>query len=95
MIFQGLNMLAAVGQGALVLPRLVILRYKGQQGALEDDVQDGKSEKETIALVGKGVTFDSGGLNIKPTNFIEEMYMDMGCVHTIARLRLLSVNFVV
>jgi len=34
-------------------------------------------KKNEIALVGKGITFDTGGLNIKPTNSIEDMYMDM------------------
>lgn len=32
--------------------------------------------KETIALVGKGVTFDTGGLNLKPTGYMEDMYGD-------------------
>lgn len=54
--------------GASREARLIILKYKGQNSG------DG----EAVALVGKGVTFDTGGLNLKPTNFIEDMYMDMG-----------------
>lgn len=64
---EGLRMLAAVGQCARWQPRLVVLEYKGaEQG------------EETTAFVGKGITFDSGGLNLKPTSFIEDMHMDMG-----------------
>jgi len=61
----GLNMIASVGQGASVLPRLVIVEYNGNP-----------SSNEKIALVGKGITFDTGGLNLKPSGFIEDMYID-------------------
>jgi leucyl aminopeptidase len=63
----GLNLFASVGQGASVPPRLVILRYRG----------DPQNPSNEIALVGKGITFDTGGLNLKPTGSIEEMYLDM------------------
>ena len=53
-------MLAAVGQGARTPPRLVVLEHRGAA-----------EEVGTVALVGKGVTFDTGGLNLKPTGFIE------------------------
>jgi leucyl aminopeptidase len=46
-------------------PQLIILEYRG-----------GKKEKP-IVLVGKGVTFDTGGLNLKPESGINEMHMDM------------------
>ena len=62
----GLNMMAAVGGAATCPPRLILLEYNGAS-----------SSDETIALVGKGVTFDTGGLNLKPTGFIEDMHMDM------------------
>ena len=48
--------------GACVRPRLVMLEYRGDP-----------SSDDTIALVGKGITFDTGGLNLKPTGFIEDM----------------------
>ena len=57
---EGLRMLAAVGQGARTPPRLVVLEHRGAA-----------EEVGTVALVGKGVTFDTGGLNLKPTGFIE------------------------
>ncbi|GBC62749.1 leucyl aminopeptidase [Desulfonema ishimotonii] len=55
----------AVGQGSAAKPRLVILEYKA------------KRAKKTVALVGKGVTFDSGGLNLKVGGGISNMKMDM------------------
>lgn len=66
-IKEELNLINAVGKGSDNPPRLIILEYKG----------DKKSPNKT-ALVGKGVTFDTGGLNLKPTNYIENMKMDMG-----------------
>ena len=63
----GLNMLQAVGQAARWEPRLILLEYKPIK---EDDTMP-------IVLLGKGITFDTGGLNLKPTNFIENMHLDM------------------
>lgn len=66
---KGLMMHLAVGQAANSPPRLVILEYSG------DD-----STNEKTALVGKGITFDTGGLNLKPTGYMETMHLDMhGC----------------
>ncbi|KDO27530.1 hypothetical protein SPRG_06797 [Saprolegnia parasitica CBS 223.65] len=64
---EGMNMMVLVGQAAVVPPRLVILEYSGNPSA----------PSEKIALVGKGITFDTGGLNLKPTGFIEDMHTDM------------------
>ena len=64
---EKLNLLLAVGSGSAVDPALVILEY---QGAPESS--------DLTMVVGKGVTFDSGGLNLKPTHFIEDMRADMG-----------------
>jgi leucyl aminopeptidase len=63
---NGLNLIYAVGQGSLTPPRLIIIDYKG----------DPHSEKRT-AIAGKGITFDSGGQNLKPTGHIEPMRIDM------------------
>ena len=62
----------AVAVGSRNKPRLVILEYR-KRGA-----------KKTIALVGKGVTFDSGGLNLKPTGSIETMKADMSGAAVVA-----------
>ena len=63
---QGLNLVLAVGRGAEFPPRMLILEYNGN-----------KSKKDKIALVGKGVTFDTGGLDIK-TRDMKDMKLDMG-----------------
>jgi len=60
---EGLCALYGVGVGSTALPRLLILEYNGGG--------------EKVALIGKGITFDSGGYNLKMTNFIETMKYDM------------------
>jgi leucyl aminopeptidase len=57
--------LVAVSQGAAEEPQLIVLRYEAG------------GDGETLALVGKGVTFDSGGISIKPSGGMHEMKMDM------------------
>ena len=78
---EGCRAMLAVGSGSTRPPRLVIMRYGG--GAAEPP----------IALVGKGVTFDSGGLSLKPSEGMADMKCDMagaatvvGVMHAIARL---------
>ncbi|WP_158240754.1 leucyl aminopeptidase [Telmatospirillum siberiense] len=61
-----LGLLQAVGQGSIHRPRLAVLRWSGR-----------RRRTSPIALVGKGVTFDSGGLGIKPSEDMEEMKGDM------------------
>lgn len=56
----------AVGMGSANPPRLLIMKY-APRGA-----------KAKLALVGKGITFDSGGLSLKPANAMETMKCDMG-----------------
>ena len=56
----------AVNQGSSQQPRLVVLHHKP------------KKSGQRIVLVGKGVTFDTGGYNLKPTGSIESMKIDMG-----------------
>lgn len=55
-----------VGEGSKATPRFIILEYKGI-----------RSKTKPTVLVGKGVTFDSGGLQIKPSTSMYEMHMDM------------------
>ncbi|KRX08256.1 hypothetical protein PPERSA_01186 [Pseudocohnilembus persalinus] len=62
---QGMNLHYCVGKGSKNPPMAINLTYKGNP-----------SSEEFIALVGKGLTFDAGGLNIKPTGFMETMYID-------------------
>jgi leucyl aminopeptidase len=81
---EGMHALLAVAQGSQEEPRFITLEYRG----------GGKSEKPLV-LVGKGVTFDSGGISIKPAERMEEMKFDMsgaaaviGAMHAIAELKL-------
>lgn len=64
----GMGMFMAVGRGSDNPPRLIVLRA-GPEGARD-------ARGRLVALVGKGVTFDSGGISIKPADRMEEMKMD-------------------
>jgi leucyl aminopeptidase len=66
---RGFGALLAVSSGSSEPPRFIVLDYCS---ALQDDAR-----QETIALVGKGVTFDSGGISIKPAASMDEMKFDM------------------
>lgn len=61
-----MGLLLAVNRGSNIDPRLIVVEYKGAP----------KSKEHTV-LVGKGVTYDTGGLNLKPTGYMEEMKCDM------------------
>ncbi len=63
---QGLDLINAVGQGSLFPPRLIVVEYQGDP-----------KKKEKTAIIGKGITFDSGGQNLKPSGSIETMREDM------------------
>jgi leucyl aminopeptidase len=63
---KGYGGITAVGQGSANPPRLLRISYKP------------KSAKKHFALVGKGITFDTGGLALKPANGMEAMKCDMG-----------------
>jgi leucyl aminopeptidase len=62
----GMGALLAVAQGSANPPRLIVLRYAGADAAAKP-----------YALVGKGITFDTGGVNLKVAGGIEEMKYDM------------------
>lgn len=66
-----MNGILSVGQGSPYEPALVKLTYVPEKYA------------RTVALVGKGITFDSGGLNIKVGNYMEEMKSDMAGAATV------------
>jgi leucyl aminopeptidase len=63
----GMGGLLGVAQGSQQPPKFIILRYRGR----------GADEEVDIALIGKGITFDSGGISIKPSEKMEEMKGDM------------------
>jgi leucyl aminopeptidase len=62
---EGFGGILSVGMGSSRLPRLVRVEYKP------------KGAKETVALVGKGITFDSGGISIKTNDGMQTMKSDM------------------
>ena len=62
---KGMGGLAAVSQGGPVDPRMIVLRYSGG------------GEGPTLGFVGKGVTFDTGGISLKPGAGMHEMKFDM------------------
>ncbi len=67
MAAEGMGSLLGVSQGSRREARLLVLRWNGK----------GVGEPE-LALVGKGVTFDTGGISIKPAGGMEDMKWDMG-----------------
>lgn len=69
--------LLAVNRGSVDEPRFVVLEYDGRVG------ERGK-EDNPIVLVGKGVMYDTGGLNIKPEDYMQEMKSDMAGAATMA-----------
>lgn len=69
---ENFGALMAVGAGSQNTPRLVILEYAPRDA------------KKTIALVGKGVTFDAGGINLKPGSGLEDMKIDMSGAAAVA-----------
>jgi leucyl aminopeptidase len=74
---EKMGLLLAVSQGAARDPAFIILQYNGNP-----------SSKEQTALVGKGITYDTGGLNLKPTGGIETMKCDMaGAAAVLGTLR--------
>jgi leucyl aminopeptidase len=77
---KGYRGLLHVGSGSATPPRMVILRHIPRQ-----------SSAETVALVGKGLTFDSGGISIKPAEKMWEMKGDMaGAAAVLATMRTIA-----
>jgi leucyl aminopeptidase len=62
----GMGSFLAVAQGSVQPPKLIVMEYNG-----------GKKGAAPVALVGKGITFDTGGISIKPSAEMDEMKFDM------------------
>jgi leucyl aminopeptidase len=80
----GMHSLLSVARGAHQPPKLIVLSYKGA-----------KASEKPIVLVGKGVTFDTGGISLKPAAEMDEMKYDMcgaagvlGTMQAVARMQL-------
>ncbi len=79
----------AVGQGSANPPRMIVMQYNG-----------GAARQAPVVLVGKGITFDTGGISLKPSAEMDEMKYDMcgagtvlGVVQAVAQMKL-KVNLV-
>lgn len=70
----GMGALLGVAQGSARKPRLLAMRWDGTGGA----------QAKPVAFVGKGVTFDTGGISIKPAAGMEDMKWDMGGAGAVA-----------
>jgi leucyl aminopeptidase len=70
----GMGALLGVGQGSVRPPRLLIMRWNGAAD----------SKAEPVVLIGKGITFDTGGISIKPAQGMEAMKWDMGGAGAVA-----------
>ena len=73
----GMNALLGVAQGSSHEARMVVMEWKG-----------GKPGEKPLAFIGKGVTFDTGGISIKPAQGMEDMKGDMGGAACVAGLML-------
>lgn len=72
---RGMNSLYSVGKGSIQESKLIVLEYKNG------------GDKAPVAFVGKGITFDSGGISIKPGEAMDEMKYDMlGAASVIATI---------
>jgi len=81
---EGMGAFLAVGKGSVNPPRLMAMEYQG-----------GREDEAPYVLVGKGITFDAGGISIKPAATMDEMKYDMcgaagvfGIMRAIAELKL-------
>lgn len=82
---ENMHAILAVGKGSAAKPCLILAEYRG-----------GKKHEVPVVLIGKGVTFDSGGINLKPSTYILGMNMDMSggatVLHTLAACAKLKVK---
>ncbi len=81
MVKLGMGSILAVSQGSEEPPKMVIMHYKGNQGG------------KTIGLIGKGITFDSGGISIKSDSHLFRMNSDMaGAAAVLGALKAIAVR---
>ncbi|MGK2870249.1 MAG: leucyl aminopeptidase [Mycobacterium sp.] len=79
LVKYGYGGIVGVGKGSSRLPRLVRLTHKGGGRKSKLGGQErSDTGRKTVALVGKGVTFDTGGISIKPATNMHQMTSDMG-----------------
>ncbi|MCK4628209.1 MAG: leucyl aminopeptidase, partial [Sedimentisphaerales bacterium] len=92
LVEMGMNAILAVGGGSANKPRLIMLEHKGRKGS----AARGKAVTgPDVVVVGKAITFDSGGISLKPSAKMEEMKFDkaggcavLGIMTVVAQLKL-------
>ena len=81
----GFGALLGVAQGSAIEPRMVVMQWYGASG--EGGKGKGKKNRGApLAFIGKGVTFDTGGISIKPAGGMEDMKFDMAGAGTVIGL---------
>ena len=76
----GFGALLGVAQGSANEPRMVVMQWNGANGG------KGKAKDKPVAFIGKGVTFDTGGISIKSAGGMEDMKWDMAGAGTVVGL---------
>lgn len=78
MALEGINLINAVGKASVNEPKMLIVSWKGNR----------QQEEYDLALVGKGICFDAGGMNLKKGKELDDMKMDMsGAAAVVATLK--------
>ncbi|HKS40195.1 MAG TPA: leucyl aminopeptidase [Blastocatellia bacterium] len=81
----GMGALLGVARGSDEPAKLIVLRY------MPDEAEPMGNDADVVAIVGKGITFDSGGISIKPAEGMEKMKYDMsGAAATLAAMRAIA-----
>ena len=73
-----MNLVEAVGKGSHNEPQFIVMEYWGR-GKRKLNIENGKvkEDEKPLILIGKGITYDTGGLNVKPSGSMHDMHMDM------------------
>ena len=80
----GFGALLGVAQGSVNEPRMVVMQWHGASG--NGRKRGSNSNGKPLAFIGKGVTFDTGGISIKPAGGMEDMKWDMAGAGTVVGL---------
>ncbi|MBY0538147.1 leucyl aminopeptidase [Patescibacteria group bacterium] len=73
-----MNLVEAVGKGSHNEPQFIVMEYWGKgNGKLKMENGKVSDENKPLVLIGKGITYDTGGLNVKPSGSMHDMHMDM------------------
>ena len=81
----GFGTLLSVNQGSAHEPRMVVMQWLGASGH-DENKKTAKKPKNPLVFVGKGVTFDTGGISLKPAAGMEDMKWDMAGAGTVTGL---------